>query len=451
VLAADCNQDLHAAAHAAAGNAHRQLGQPALAETAYQQALEYYSAHGDRAGEASLLAGMGGMFFEQRDIGRARALNERALALYRELGNERGAAVVLQNTGLILQEQGKLEEAEGVFEEAHRLQVALGNRRFEAIALFDLAGLAFERGLWGKAHEHAEQAVELLRAVGDQRHAALALAIRGACAAALGRVAAARSDFERADSELAALGDDVFARVVHIHRGHLELAAALRAYGEGADKEHAALLVQARARARAAAPARGKRAAPTPATPDSDERRLATRVLNAAIKRHSELDQSLIVASDHSWLRGPRARRSVLSSKKVLRRLLGALIERRLSVPATPLSIAELVEHGWPNERVTARAAGNRLQVGLAELRKRGLARVLTRSDTGYMLDAAVPLLTIDGSTTSARGPRAPRSPGEDYADSTISSTRPFARKALSMFARTRRRSASGKRRGSSQ
>ncbi|HMI91904.1 MAG TPA: tetratricopeptide repeat protein, partial [Polyangiales bacterium] len=170
-------RDVHqlAAAYCGVGNAQRQLGRHALAERAYEQALAHHVERGDRDSEAALLASLGGMFFEQREIARARALHDRALALYRELGNERGAAVVLQNTGLILQEQGQLHEAEVVFREAHRLQIALGNRRFEGIALFDLAGLCFERGLWSKAREWAEQALELLRAQGDRRQAALCL------------------------------------------------------------------------------------------------------------------------------------------------------------------------------------------------------------------------------------------------------------------------------------
>jgi hypothetical protein len=355
------------------------------------------------------------MFFEQREIPRARDLHERALALYRELGNERGAAVVLQNTGLILQEQGQLQEAELVFREAHRLQIALGNRRFEGIALFDLAGLCFERGLWSKALQWAEQALEMLRAQGDLRQAALCLALRGACTAALGELDGAHVDLDRAERELDAQGDRVYGRAVSVHRGHLELALALRAYGGGADAEHSALLARARARiaprfsGEGAGKSGGERVrrrtreetrSVRPA--DSDEHRLAVRVLRTALARHRELEHSLLVASDQSWLRGPNVRRSPLSSKKVLRRILAALVERRLHAASTPLSAAELVQRGWPNERLAARAAGNRLQVALAELRKRGLGRVLARDTGGYLLDPKVALFVIAQHASSA-------------------------------------------------
>jgi hypothetical protein len=56
------------------------------------------------------------------------------------------------------------------------------------------------------------------------------------------------------------------------------------------------------------------------------------------------------------------------------------------------------VQRGWPSERLAARTAGNRLQVALAELRKRGLARVLARNAEGYLLDPKVPLFVIAGS-----------------------------------------------------
>jgi predicted ATPase len=416
VLASARGPSLRAAASCAAGNAQRQLGRHTLAERAYEQALAHHVQQGDRDSEAALLASLGGMFFEQREIPRARDLHERALALYRELGNERGAAVVLQNTGLILQEQGQLHEAELVFREAHRLQIALGNRRFEGIALFDLAGLCFERGLWSKALEWAEQALELLRAQGDRRQAALCLALRGACTAALGGPDGARVDLDRAERELDAQGDRVYGRAVSVHRGHLELALALRAYGSGADAEHAALLARARARiaprfsgkgAGKSGKAAGERTRPRTQTrsagpADSDEHRLAVRVLRAELARHRELEGSLLVASDQSWLRGPNARRSPLSSKKVLRRILAALVERRLHAASTPLSAAELVQRGWPNERLAAGAAGNRLQVALAELRKRGLARVLARDAGGYLLDPRVALFVIAQHANSA-------------------------------------------------
>jgi len=387
---------VRAAACCGLGNVHRQQGQRALARRAYLRALAYHDERADRAGKARILANLGGMAHEQGRLPAARELHEQALALYTELGDERGAAVVLHNAGLIIQEQGKLEEAEAIFLQAHRLHVASGHLRFEGVALFDLAGLYCERDLWAKAYAESERALRVLRAAGDRRLAALALSTRGACSAALGQVDAARADLEQVEVQLAAIDDRVFLQVVETQRGHLDLALALRAYASGADRECAAHLQRASARAgrgSAGPPKSRRRAAPQSV---SDEQRLAARILRKAVGRHRELDRGLCVASDRSWLRGPGAERSAVSSKKVLRRILAAFVERRLSAPSSPLTPDELVRRGWPDERVASGAAGNRLQVALTQLRKLGLERALIRRADGYLIDPEIPLFVVD-------------------------------------------------------
>lgn len=377
-----------APAHCGVGHVQREQGEHAHAQRAYRRALALYTAQGDREGQAKLLANLGGLAHERGEIAAARRLHERALALYRELGNARGAAVVLHNTGLIIQEQGALPEAQATFEEAYRLHVAHGHRRFEGIAHFDLAGLFFESELPAQARAQADAALQLLHAVGDRRLAALTRAIRGACCAALGQLDEARSELERADAELAAIEDRTFAQVAAVHRGHLELALALRAFAAGADLQHQSLLAAAKARTGRSrprsAPARG-----------CDELRLAARILRAAVLRHARLGRGLLVASDGAWLRAPGKPRANLAPKKVLRRLVNALVERRLTTPAVPLSRSELVHAGWPGERVAGAAASNRLQVALAQLRKLGLERTLLRRGDGYQLDPQVALHVI--------------------------------------------------------
>jgi hypothetical protein len=55
--------------------------------------------------------------------------------------------------------------------------------------------------------------------------------------------------------------------------------------------------------------------------------------------------------------------------------------------------VPELLEAGWPGERVLPDAGANRVYVALATLRKMGLKEVLKSNDSGYFLDPAVPVL----------------------------------------------------------
>jgi hypothetical protein len=70
--------------------------------------------------------------------------------------------------------------------------------------------------------------------------------------------------------------------------------------------------------------------------------------------------------------------------------LLLALVERRLDVPGEPVSMSELIEHGWPGERILPYAAENRVRVSLSELRRMGLRSVLLKRGEGWLLDPDV-------------------------------------------------------------
>lgn len=262
----------------------------------------------------------------------------------------------------------------------------MATARFEGIERFDLAGLAFERGLPQAAHAHAEAALELLHALNEPRIAALALALRGACKAALGGLNAAHEDLEQARADLAAIDDHLFADVVAVQRGHLELARAVLAYARGHDRDSSEHITRARELTHPA----------KPCSSETDERRLAERILRNAIAPHDRLTEALCVASDNTWLRAPQRERVELGNKKILRRILAALVDRRLSSEAAPLSAANIIRLGWPDQRLTRSAAANRLQVALSQLRRAGLEHALQRRADGYLLDPELGVLVID-------------------------------------------------------
>src|SRR5690606_3182104 len=99
--------------------------------------------------------------------------------------------------------------------------------------------------------------------------------------------------------------------------------------------------------------------------------------------RRASGPRSLVVAADARWFAPPAGARVDVAKKRVLRRLLAALVERRLEAPGTALSRAELLEAGWPGERMRPDSALSRLYVSVASLRRLGLEDVLLTAGDG--------------------------------------------------------------------
>jgi len=95
----------------------------------------------------------------------------------------------------------------------------------------------------------------------------------------------------------------------------------------------------------------------------------------------------LEIAIEAAWFRAPGSEPIDCSKRPVLWRLLLALA---LGPRETARSLGELVEAGWPGERMSRAAARNRLHVSLNRLRAMGLAQILLTTDDGYVLDPSV-------------------------------------------------------------
>lgn len=95
----------------------------------------------------------------------------------------------------------------------------------------------------------------------------------------------------------------------------------------------------------------------------------------------------LEIAVHAGWFRAPGSAPVDCSKRPVLWRLLLALA---LGPRGTARSLADLVEAGWPGERMSRAAARNRLHVSLNRLRAMGLAPILLTTGDGYVLDPAV-------------------------------------------------------------
>jgi hypothetical protein len=99
---------------------------------------------------------------------------------------------------------------------------------------------------------------------------------------------------------------------------------------------------------------------------------------------------SVLVCEDGTFLTFSDGRSINLARRKTLQRLLSALAHQRAAHPEVELSVASLIEAGWPGQRLLRGAAQNRLYVGLSTLRNLGLGDLIERRNAGYRLSPSV-------------------------------------------------------------
>lgn len=102
------------------------------------------------------------------------------------------------------------------------------------------------------------------------------------------------------------------------------------------------------------------------------------------------------IAASGRWFALSDGERVSLTRRRALRLILKALVERRMSSPIQVLEKTELLELGWPGERVLHEAGSLRVYNALSTLRKLGLRDVLLSRDDGYLLDPNVDIVRID-------------------------------------------------------
>lgn len=324
---------------------------------------------GDRTLQAAALEQLGTLAARDGDRHAARGYWGRAKELWRDLSAHRRVGDVDIKLGRLAYEEGQLDEAHALLDEGRetvrRIAGASGTVA-EATAL--LGAVALERGDLEGADNRTADAAAWLAGAGDPLEA-FVLALRGATLCAQGDVGAARDVFEEVDAAIARGVRDSVARAAHT------LRAPLLAKGGDA--------AAARARLDEAGDVRlGSRV------------RVARRFADKAMAFGAAAQGGAVVgvADDGSWLETPGSERVDLSRRRVLRRLLLALAEKRVQEPGSLLASADLVAAGWPGERMLEKSAQDRLWVAIRSLRRLGLDGILVTGREGYLLDPDVPL-----------------------------------------------------------
>lgn len=99
-------------------------------------------------------------------------------------------------------------------------------------------------------------------------------------------------------------------------------------------------------------------------------------------------DERIAAARDGSWFQRGDEAPIDLSRRPVLRAVLAALIDAKITRPGTPVPANELIARVWPGDRsITLR---NRLYVTVNTLRELGLRTAIVRGRDGYRIASFV-------------------------------------------------------------
>jgi tetratricopeptide (TPR) repeat protein len=275
--------------------------------------------------------------------------------------------------GCLLQDLGRLGEALEHHAQAASLFREHGSRYREASALHYLASTYLERGEAEEAHAVLVRARRTIEGTGAPRYDVLMSGCSALALAALGRHDDARVELEHAGLAIAAVPNEP------------SLATVLRIQTRTLGHRASASLDTERAEADLASSRAEVTASP------SDDTRFALRELERALGRATvEARDALCVWGRGEAFLAPRGAKVTLPPRSPMRRILDRLVAHRERAPGEPVSLEEIIEAGWPGEKIGADAALNRAYVAVAGLRKQGLRDVLVRTGGGYALSQAV-------------------------------------------------------------
>lgn len=315
---------------------------------------------------------------------------EQAARLYRAVEAPR-LARALGALGAVLVESGEHERALEQFEEVERLAGKAGDANAALLAIGYRGHAHQERGALERAVEAYRTASEGLMALGDSRLAGIYWGYGGTALEELGRVEEARAHYDRAVSMLEAQGATSFCALFEACRNALTAQpAALRPPA----LEDPALLAAIELHHLRANLDHERRAHVPPIARSlalrevSDDVRFAVRRLAAVRARGAPSGAAVLRVGRACLQLGDAA--IDLTARRVLFRLVEHLIASHVMAPGRGVPKHELVRAAWGDERMLPQAAAHRLRVALSELRSKGLAGILLRSDDGVAFEPAL-------------------------------------------------------------
>jgi tetratricopeptide (TPR) repeat protein len=336
-------------------------GDPARARAVCERALEIFRRLGNPFEEVPVLTSLTFIHASLGDVDRAIATAAEGLRLHDEIGVARSSLRVALATAVARAEHfaGHLESACRGYEENARLAVVLGYRRLEAYARGYLGIARFEQGAESEGRAILKEAIALVLATGDIHYGAFLRGTLGAMETRTGDPTEGARLLTEAEATLEGQDTSPLRAALAIYRGQTSPDGIGSSSGSVGLFEVALAhrIVTGKAGVPAVEPPRGGR---------------------------------LVVAADGSWFEPPAGDRVHIGKRPVMRRMVLALAQAHRDRPEHSVSQGELLQAGWPDERVLPQAARRRLQVMVGRMRDLGLRGLLETTDIGYRLTPQV-------------------------------------------------------------
>jgi DNA-binding SARP family transcriptional activator/tetratricopeptide (TPR) repeat protein len=173
----------------------------------HEIALKAAVGSGNKRAEASILAGLGQLFYERDDFAAALEHYQQALRNAAEIGDEAVQAVALVGIGTVQRDLARFDEATDRLTEGAKLAGRVGDRAVLAAARYGIAAIHRDHGDLAAAEEALTDCLGLYRDLDDARGEALSLRGLSLCRRAAGDAAAAAELSERAHQILDRIGD----------------------------------------------------------------------------------------------------------------------------------------------------------------------------------------------------------------------------------------------------
>ena len=325
-------------------------------------------------------------------MGAARAaipMHEHALQLHKQHGEERLAAAELGHLGYCHHETDAAGSAEACFRASIAGLERTGDVALEAIERTLLARLLSDQERFSEARLELSLVEAAIVGLSMPRVSATRLLVRGIVEFAEGQLDDAAGTWR------AALSHGVLTEVGFEALLPTYLALALRVQG---DREQIPELLELGAQRIAAIEnpalacafdilhaAAGERTQPAIApefAADSSDVRRALRFVERVVAV-----SAVEVSRDGREVFLLDGTRVELARREAPRRMLLALVRSRLAQPGIAVSAEDMLDAGWPGEKMTPTAASKRVRTAIWTLRHAGLDKLILTREGGYLLD----------------------------------------------------------------
>jgi len=396
----------------------RSKGEPSVA--LLRAALEQYRGLGERALAGICLGEIGAAYQSEGRLHDALEAHAEAIAIHVTEGSLRAEGVERSYLAVATHRLGNPAAAVSLHEDALAIHRKVGHRRLEGAELLHLGFVHHELGAPGHARARFEEAKTMLAAAGARGLEALAYVFLARLEADEGNEGAARVALAEARHR-APPGWPRLEATRLVVEGHLAFHAGDRTRAAAAYSAAWSISKHVEVGFEALTPAYLALASGSADSADfEDARRAVERVANPHVKSALAILEGKAAAADASSLaassevrralafRGARrgivlsddAKRMTLpdgtgvdlSRRKNVRLILLDLAKARRDRPGVYVRGEDLIETGWPGERMRADAGLKRLHTAIWTLRSLGLEDALLSSDEGYALDPKVRL-----------------------------------------------------------